>query len=364
MVCQLDSLRKCIKLDALRKALNTLPKTLDDTYERILSKIDEEYEEDVLKIFQWLCFSARPMRVDEMVEVLAIVDSTSGLRFRPEQRLRDPHDILKICSTLVSITTTANQSTSNHTVGFQESLSLAHFSVKEYLISDRLKKGSMHRYQITPSSANVTMAKSCLIYLHYFENPNILTKATFNQKFPFARYAAEFWPLHSRNITDDVDREEVDFLGYNLVEAKNSCFINLLSVFNPEKRMFKKEQFLSPLYYMSYLGMSGVVELLLNQGTDVNAKSGNLGSALSAASKKGHENVVRLLLEKGADVNADSSALWKASRWGHEKVVQLLLDKGADVNAQNDRAMRVASKNGQEQVVRLLLEKGANINTE
>ena len=38
-MCQLDALRKCLKLDALRKALNSLPKTLDDTYSRILSDL-------------------------------------------------------------------------------------------------------------------------------------------------------------------------------------------------------------------------------------------------------------------------------------------------------------------------------------
>lgn len=143
----MDSLRKCLKLDALRKALNTLPKTLDDTYERILLNLDEEYEDYAFKIFQWLCFSKRSMRINEMVEVLA-TDSTDDFSFMPEQRLPDPRDILTICSTLVSITSTATNGTSAQT----DELRLAHFSVKEYLISDRLKNSSMHRYHITSPS--------------------------------------------------------------------------------------------------------------------------------------------------------------------------------------------------------------------
>lgn len=55
----------------------------------------------------------------------------------------------------------------------------------------------------------------------------------------------------------------------------------------------------SPLYYMSYLGVHGVVQLLLNQKVDVNAKGGICGYALAAASNGGHENVVQLLLENG-----------------------------------------------------------------
>jgi hypothetical protein len=35
-VCQLDTLRACKKVSAVRKALAQLPKTLDETYARIL----------------------------------------------------------------------------------------------------------------------------------------------------------------------------------------------------------------------------------------------------------------------------------------------------------------------------------------
>ena len=44
--------------------------------------------------------------------------------------------------------------------------------------------------------------------------------------------------------------------------------------------------------------------MLLDQGVDVNAQGGEFGSALQAASSKGHEKVVQMLLDQGADVNA------------------------------------------------------------
>jgi ankyrin repeat protein len=81
-----------------------------------------------------------------------------------------------------------------------------------------------------------------------------------------------------------------------------------------------------------------MVMLLLDKGTDVNARGGRYGNALYAASARGHEQVVKLLLDKGADANAQSgrygNALYAASARGDEHVVKLLLDKGADVNAQ------------------------------
>jgi hypothetical protein len=41
--------------------LETLPKSLNETYDRILMSIDELYVEDARRILQWLVFSARPV---------------------------------------------------------------------------------------------------------------------------------------------------------------------------------------------------------------------------------------------------------------------------------------------------------------
>ncbi|OCL00528.1 uncharacterized protein K441DRAFT_719562, partial [Cenococcum geophilum 1.58] len=70
------------------------------------------------------------------------------------------------------------------------------------------------------------------------------------------------------------------------------------------------------------------VELLLNKDADVNAKEGDYGNALQAASQEGHSAIVKLLLSKGADVNARGdygNALQAASQGGHLATVELLL---------------------------------------
>jgi hypothetical protein len=46
-----------------------------------------------------------------------------------------------------------------------------------------------------------------------------------------------------------------------------------------------------------------VVELPLDQGTDVNVQGGDYRSALQVASERGRDKIVELLLGKGADVN-------------------------------------------------------------
>ena len=129
----------------LRKTLKSLPKTLDDTYARILVSINEAYSQDAFRILQWLVYSARPLLLEEVAEIVAI--NTEEAQFNPEDRLSDPRDLLTICSSLVttvSVTTEGNYGASNEAT----ELRLAHFSVKEYLISDRIRNGLAFQYDI------------------------------------------------------------------------------------------------------------------------------------------------------------------------------------------------------------------------
>lgn len=148
----------------------------------------------------------------------------------------------------------------------------------------------------------------------------------------------------------------------------------------------------------SFYGYCDIVQLLLEKGVDVNIRDENYDTALQAAirgdeyetakllmdrgaiiedgeygnllvtaSYRGHSRVIQLLLDDGADVNAESddhdTALRAASYEGNYEVVQLLLANGADVNAKSDKygtALQTASSEGHDEVVRLLLDNGAD----
>ena len=101
MECQLETLRKCINRSAIRRALYNLPKNLDETHERILRGIPEEYQREAQCIFHLLVVSRRPLKLAEVAEALAVNCETET--FDPEDRLRDQHDILEICSSLITL---------------------------------------------------------------------------------------------------------------------------------------------------------------------------------------------------------------------------------------------------------------------
>lgn len=70
-------------------------------------------------------------------------------------------------------------------------------------------------------------------------------------------------------------------------------------------------------------GSKEVIQLLIDNGADINAQSGLYGSSLQAASMAGDEKVVQQLLDNGASVSIQSglygNALQTASSKGRGK---------------------------------------------
>jgi hypothetical protein len=330
-VCQLDELRTCLKPNDLREALKSLPETLDETYGRILDNINKNkrHSKDAFKILQWLAYSARPLRIEEVAEVIA-VDIEGDPRFDPENRLREPRDILTICSSLVTITAEAMEGPHGKTAG--EQVRLAHFSVKEYLVSERSQVGQATRYSIQEIPANGSIAEICLAYLLYFRGPSLPTSDNIDE-FPLARYAAQYWTQHARMAGKDTNR--TGLLSMELFQPKGDAYINWIRLFDPDMPgngpdMTKSlESVPSPLYYASLEGLIELARQLLDKGADVNAQGGRYGNALQAASARGHDAIVQRLLDKEADVNAQGgyfgNALYAASDRGHDAIVQRLL---------------------------------------
>jgi ankyrin repeat protein len=131
------------------------------------------------------------------------------------------------------------------------------------------------------------------------------------------------------------------------------------------------EEFGSPIYYSAFLGLKDVLKTLSEAGRRTSTAKTFLGNtngwysnALQAASFKGHEEVIDILLEEGADPNARGGefgfALQAAAFAGHDRVVRMLLENGADVYAQGGAfgsALSAASSQGHEKIVQILLEK-------
>lgn len=86
-------------------------------------------------------------------------------------------------------------------------------------------------------------------------------------------------------------------------------------------------------------GSTPIVEILLKNGTDVDALNQIDQTPLHCASRSGREDVVKLLLEKDSFVNAldenKQTPLHGAAAHGYEAIVRMLLRAGADTQAKN-----------------------------
>ena len=105
--CQLDALQHCIPPN-LRQYLNELPETLDETYDRILKGINKAQRDNAHRLLQCLTVAVRPLRVEELAELLAFDFQASTERGIPtlkeDWRWDDEEEaVLSTCSSLITI---------------------------------------------------------------------------------------------------------------------------------------------------------------------------------------------------------------------------------------------------------------------
>jgi hypothetical protein len=77
--CQLETLRHCLP-PGVRRTLDELPESLDETYERLLKEIKKPNRDHAHRLLQCLVAAIRPLRVEELAEVLAVdFDDAEGI---------------------------------------------------------------------------------------------------------------------------------------------------------------------------------------------------------------------------------------------------------------------------------------------
>ncbi|KAL9105023.1 MAG: hypothetical protein Q9163_000120 [Psora crenata] len=390
--CQLRSLQSCPRSeDHLDKVLNSLPQSLDETYERMLCNIDIFLIEDARRILTWLSFALRPLEVQELIDAVAVdIEGSPGLNRK--RRLQDSNDIRDICLGFVDIVPGVNLTTGvDHEQDSTSTVRIAHFSIQEYLESDRIRHQKAAMFSLHSATAHTQIAQTCLIYLLEHGLSNLSPSRKIVEEFPLAEYAAAYWYKHYQGIVNHAP--ELDALILRLFECQHAftTWVELHDVERSWKHFLDlRDEIATPAYYVSLLGLDRILSKLVDKeraGNDttlavspasmflrdkqINAQGGRYGNALQAASLRGHEKVVQILLEKGSDINAQGghfgNALQAASAKGHEEVVQILLKKGSNINAQSGHfgnALQAALFGGYEKIVQILLEKGSDINTQ
>ena len=353
------------------------------------------------RLLQCLTVAIRPLRVEELAEILALDfdDSRDGLpQLKEDWRWKDQQEaVLSTCSSLIAVVKSGN-----HRV-----VQFSHFSVKEFLTSDRLaaSRPEVSHFYIPPKPAHTVIVKACLGILLRSDDGMGNVKANSSA---LDRYAAQHWVDHARfekvstHIEDgirrlfdpakpffeawlnlyDLDRGWYTFAGYGrkfLKPRGNPLdYASLLGLRNLAAHLVAEYPMhadaylgrcLSPLVAALYNRHFDTAELLYQCGADVDIMSSNKLRPLHAALVDGYVDIAEWLLDHGADATSPmyhhETPLHFSVREGNFQYVQMLLRSCTNVNAKNGAKctlLHLASKDGQVETVRVLLQHGADIN--
>ena len=343
---------------------------MDETYERLLKGISDDNREYACRLLHCLTVAIRPLTVEELAEILAFdLDMGQGSipKFHADWRWKDQeYALLSTCSSLISVV----DNDGSRVVQF------SHFSVKEFLTSNRLATPTrdVSRYHILPVPAHTILARICLGFLLHLDN-HIDDESM--KGFPLAKYASQHWVAHAK-FKDVASRikDEMQSL-FDPDKPHFAAWVQIHDMDSPVFRvsLMKRHNRPNPLYYSALCGFQNVVEhLVITHPMLVNAIGGRYDSPLLVALRGKHVRVAEILLENGANVDVrgkrDQTPLHNVVLWSHSSVVdavQFLLKHGADVDARRSgdlcTSLHLAANNGEPRVTQLLVDYSADVNS-
>ena len=361
----------------VRRAIKNIPKTVDDSYERILKRSSDPQKARTL--LQILIVAVRPLSLAEMSLVLALdprVES-DDLEEELEPESRFELTVRSICGLFVII--------------IDSKLYLLHQTAKEFLLNDRLRleperfavqlsfKGrytgtgegstsqpvtipdaNLWKHSIRSIQSNKLFLEICLVYLRSLDTQN-WPRALLD-------YSALYWAFHFRSAGIQLGEKQVVASAQRLCRADfkdSSAWWNLYQQHHPLHYPKTSEA----LVVAAHLGLDAVVQYLLGCSVNVEAKDARYGqTSLSLASQNGHKQIVALLIDHGAIIDAADDNGWMplahAVKQEHEEIVKLLIHNGADPNSLDENGSSILYRSVTSTnltITKFLLENGADI---
>ena len=324
------------------------------------------------RLLQCLSVAVRPLRVEELAEILALdFDGSNGAtpKLNQDWRWEDrQRAVLSACSSLITLIDD----------GDSRVIQFSHFSVKEFLTSGRLStsKGELSHFHIIPDSAHTTFAQACMGTLLQLDGNSDNNQV--EDRMPLARYASRYWVEHAQFGKVSSRIEDGMRSLFDSGKPHLSAWIQLHNIDDGWEYSSTSRKVASPLYYASLCGFHDLAEhIIVEHPEQVNARGGHNFAPLAAALHKRQFTVADLLHRHGAVVDIPSisrrTPLQIASGPGvmdadaRIDVVRWLLDHGADADAKSQMddlstPILLAAVNGYLEVVRMLLEHGVDIN--
>jgi ankyrin repeat protein len=401
------------QIHALWSRLKEIPDELDDLFADILMRDDVSRDETVLCL-QWLLFAQRLLRREELyfavrsgtLPIEPVKWDPSEISYETIERfiLSCSKGLAEVSRESGGVVQFIHESVRdfflfrNGLTKLQPDLAgdvhgLTHERLKiccdQYLMTGAVEQLFTNRQRSTslnygPGLQEATSAK--LPFLAYAAN-NIFRHADAAQGHGFSQrtFLREFVTPNNFKL-----RKLIDILNIShgwvddstLYYTPNAKLLYILSVENLSNLVqvllddqvdvdAKGEFYGTAIQAAAAHGNEKVVQLLLGAGANVNIPGGKFGHTLNAAFAKRNEAIIQMLLDKSRipTQNVLDEAVCKSEIWGNAFILCFLLDKGANPNCRNENgetllefAVRNPVRNKHEAVVQLLFRKGAGLN--
>ena len=280
------------------------------------------------RLLQCLTVAIRPLRVGELAEILALDfdNNRDGLpQLKEDWRWKDKREaVLSTCSSLITVVK----------IGCRRVVQFSHFSVKEFLTSDRLaaSRPEVSPFHVLPEQAHVVIVKACLGILLRSDGGDVKTASS-----ALGEYAAKHWADHARFEKVSIHIEDGLRRLFDPGQPYFEAWHNLYDLDRPWYTFagYGTKPLGSPLYYASFCGFRNLVAHLATQHpTHLNARLGQCLSPLVAALHNRHFDIAELLYQHGAVVDIEGdinrTPLHAALLDGFVDIVEWLLGHGAN----------------------------------
>ncbi|KAJ5266606.1 hypothetical protein N7478_009414 [Penicillium angulare] len=402
---QEECLRSGKSQKQIEQAITSTPPGIEHTYERnwvTISGFTDQDRKRTVSLLRWIAFALRPLTVNEITGALLINEDDEGVQ---RDELPDSIDedyinteILNLCGSLVEIRVPQNE----HRPGLK-TLHLAHFSVKQYLLTILPNPGKIMQFNSTFDASAETvhstlLATTCLRFVNSEDSWAEESEEDVNNTIiDFRSYASFSWYKHGSmgnrtdseylrlvnklfdmgnanwrswkrcfDLNDELNVEEEALIEKSEHSDVGSVHSIVSNVSDRPVRAAVSSVF--PIYYAARLGLVEIMDRLLignKQGINEKGKSGE--TPLAVVCRMGDLQIAQKLLANGADIETvddiGDTPLSISALNGHLEIVKLLLEQGAlpqPYIVGLRTPLHGASYNGHLEVVRLLLRKGAD----
>ncbi|EXJ69600.1 uncharacterized protein A1O5_07636 [Cladophialophora psammophila CBS 110553] len=365
---QLDIISKITNDKAIRGALRELPRGLENTYIRVLEQVKEQNAHDldaVCKMLMWLVSCLTPLTLSQLVEAVSIKPNDSERDL--EKMVTDENDLLEILGSLVVVDRDQDDPV----------VSLAHFTLYEFLVSHRLRGHEALSMFFIPARGYLDVGLSLVQYLSFsdFREPcatqaDLIHRTSSNK---LLLLAARHWFTQLRALGG---RGPLSNYIHRLQWFIEPCrkgdfhFVSWQQAYHGSVSDLPQT---NPLVYAHRFGMSNLFDILIQKGADTQALSEDDYSPLAIAVISGKKDLVATLLQSKprpdleAQYGRGLTCLHLAAERGKEDIVHLLLEAGASPHARSvsgTTPLYRAARAGSIATMELLLNADSEINAE